>query len=115
MIITGIILIVLGLVVRRIAIKTLGKNFTAALVVPTEITTKGIYKYIRHPSYTGGLLMIAGLALISAKLAVIYLAVNVATARSVLEEQIICSSHLKDKYIEYAKKAGRFLPKIRRK
>ena len=103
------------MVIRRIAIKTLSKNFTAALTVPTEIVTKGIYKYVRHPSYTGSLIAMLGMVLISPGLAIMYLAVSVAINRSVLEEQIICTHpELAKKYIEYAKKAGRFLPKIRR-
>ena len=62
---SGFILIVLGLVVRWIAILTLRKYFTVNVAIQKDhvIIQKGFYKYIRHPSYLGMLLSFLGLGL----------------------------------------------------
>jgi protein-S-isoprenylcysteine O-methyltransferase Ste14 len=63
--ITGIILIGLGLIIRWIAILTLKKYFTVDVAVQSDqrIIQTSIYKYIRHPSYSGSLLSFLGLGL----------------------------------------------------
>jgi protein-S-isoprenylcysteine O-methyltransferase Ste14 len=60
----GLILIIAGVVVRFTAIRTLGKFFTVNLAIDSEhrLIDTGLYKYIRHPSYTGSLLSFLGLA-----------------------------------------------------
>ncbi len=53
----GIFLMLLGLVLRWTAILTLRKYFTVnvSILPGHQIVKKGIYKYIRHPSYSGSL------------------------------------------------------------
>jgi len=61
----GSALIVTGMIIRFIAIRTLGKFFTVNLAIHDNhsLIKDGLYKYIRHPSYTGSLLSFAGFAL----------------------------------------------------
>jgi protein-S-isoprenylcysteine O-methyltransferase Ste14 len=51
----AIVLLVAGLVVRGIAIFTLGKFFSANVAIHAEHTLQrsGLYRFVRHPSYLG--------------------------------------------------------------
>lgn len=62
---TGIALIVLGLVLRWIAIFSLGRQFTVDVAITQrhQLVRTGIYKVLRHPSYAGSLLSFLGLGL----------------------------------------------------
>lgn len=59
---SGLLIIVFGMILRFIAIKTLGKYFSVDLSIHDnhELIRKGLYRYIRHPSYTGSLLSFLG-------------------------------------------------------
>jgi protein-S-isoprenylcysteine O-methyltransferase len=53
-----------GLVIRWLSIISLGKFFTVDVAIQEEHTLvlRGLYKYVRHPSYTGLLIEFTGLA-----------------------------------------------------
>jgi protein-S-isoprenylcysteine O-methyltransferase Ste14 len=59
----GMIIFIIGFAVRWMAIYQLGKMFTVNVTITEGHTlkTSGLYKIVRHPSYTGLLLIIAGL------------------------------------------------------
>jgi len=61
----GFIFIVAGIFLREWAIWVLGKQFTVRVQVrdKTKLVTQGPYRYIRHPSYTGGFLTFVGIPL----------------------------------------------------
>ncbi|HUL43642.1 MAG TPA: isoprenylcysteine carboxylmethyltransferase family protein [Bacteroidota bacterium] len=63
--IVGIILIAIGIIIRWIAIFSLKRQFTVDVAITKDhrLITGGIYRYIRHPSYTGALLSFFGLGL----------------------------------------------------
>jgi protein-S-isoprenylcysteine O-methyltransferase Ste14 len=58
----GIIVIWLGLAVRVWAVLTLGESFRTFVEVDADqaVVTRGPYRWVRHPSYTGLLLIAAG-------------------------------------------------------
>lgn len=58
----GMVLIVLGVIWRWYAILTLGRYFTATVLIQEgqTVVQHGPYKYSRHPSYSGVLLLITG-------------------------------------------------------
>jgi len=60
--IIGLILLFTGIIIRWMSIITLKKYFTANLTIQEDhkLITTGIYKYIRHPSYLGGIICFAG-------------------------------------------------------
>ena len=62
---TGLIVMWLGLGIRVWAIATLGRAFrTTVEVDPGQaVVTSGPYRWVRHPSYSGLLLIIAGFGL----------------------------------------------------
>lgn len=108
-IIIGTFLLLLGLIFRWLAMRELGKDFKLTLEAPSKIVTKGVYKYVRHPSYAGSILIIAGLSLLCLPLAVTYLAFAFFLARATNEEKILGTN---EHYQEYKKRTGMFLPKI---
>ncbi|KAF9222784.1 hypothetical protein BS17DRAFT_707167 [Gyrodon lividus] len=65
MFVMGIILSALGTFIRVRCFRELGKLFTFDLTIHPEhkLVTSGFYNYVRHPSYTGSLLLIMGLTL----------------------------------------------------
>ncbi|KAJ3912116.1 hypothetical protein F5877DRAFT_54503 [Lentinula edodes] len=60
----GIVAVVLGSYIRLDCFKTLGKLFTFDLTVHPEhrLVTSSFYAYVRHPAYTGSMLLVAGIA-----------------------------------------------------
>jgi protein-S-isoprenylcysteine O-methyltransferase Ste14 len=61
----GLGLLILGIVIRSIAIHTLGKFFTGTVVIKNDhqLIRTGLYRYLRHPAYTGTLLAHLGFGL----------------------------------------------------
>jgi len=60
----GIAAVVLGSYIRLNCFKTLGQLFTFDLTIHPEhrLVTTSFYAYVRHPAYTGSMLIVAGLA-----------------------------------------------------
>lgn len=63
--ILGIALIWAGILFRFWSIQTLGRLFSTSLVIQEshQLITKGPYKYLRNPSYTGALMTFIGFGL----------------------------------------------------
>ncbi len=59
------VLMVTGLIVRWTAILTLRRAFTVDVAIAPDqrVVTSGLYRWVRHPSYTGLLLVFSGMAL----------------------------------------------------
>ncbi len=64
--VSGMVAILFGSLLRYWAIRTLGRFFTASVsTADTQpIIADGPYRYLRHPSYTGGLLGVVGMPLV---------------------------------------------------
>ncbi|HEX7415381.1 MAG TPA: isoprenylcysteine carboxylmethyltransferase family protein, partial [Bacteroidia bacterium] len=62
----GISVIIVGIFIRLLAIKQLGRFFTVNVTIREnhQLMQSEFYKYLRHPSYTGALLSFLGLGLI---------------------------------------------------
>lgn len=60
----GILAVVLGSYIRLNCFKALGELFTFDLTIHPEhrLVTNSFYAYVRHPAYTGSMLLVAGLA-----------------------------------------------------
>ena len=61
----SLLFLLIGIIIRWTAIISLGKFFTVDVAILDDHTLvqRGLYKYIRHPSYTGLLLEFIGLAI----------------------------------------------------
>jgi protein-S-isoprenylcysteine O-methyltransferase Ste14 len=64
-IIAGLVIIWLGLVIRVWAVVVLGRSFRTTVEVEAgqAVVTRGPYRWVRHPSYTGLMLIAAGFGL----------------------------------------------------
>ncbi|WP_308389375.1 isoprenylcysteine carboxylmethyltransferase family protein [Acidithiobacillus sp. AMEEHan] len=65
--IIGILFVLFGYAIRLYSIHIMGKNFSIMLRVEDgqRLVTGGPYRYVRHPSYTGGLLALSGIGILS--------------------------------------------------
>ncbi|KAJ6511264.1 hypothetical protein DFH09DRAFT_1300359 [Mycena vulgaris] len=62
--VAGVIAVVLGASIRLSCFHALGEFFTFDLTIHPQhrLITTGLYRYVRHPAYTGSLTIVAGLA-----------------------------------------------------
>ena len=113
----GIGLLLLGSALRRHCFKMLGSYFTANVKVADDQTVikEGAYRWVRHPSYTGGMLMYlgTGLALTNwLSVVVIVILGGLGYAYRVRVEERALASALGQSYREYMQRTKRFVPFI---
>jgi protein-S-isoprenylcysteine O-methyltransferase Ste14 len=113
----ALFLILLGLGLRWTAILTLKRFFTVDLNIASDhqLVRRGVYRYLRHPSYAGSLLSFLGLGLaFSNWLSTLVIVVPITVAllyRIRIEEQALCSA-LGESYVRYALTTKRLIPLI---
>jgi len=111
----GIVLIILGIILRQWSMLVLGPFFSGAVGTQEGqfVVENGPYKYVRHPSYTGALLILIGLGLAvqswGAVLVLILLFSLAYGYRMHIEEKILISE-LGEPYFEYKKRTKRLIP-----
>lgn len=104
-----------GLGLRWAAIARLGRLFTWRVAILEEhpLVTDGVYRWVRHPSYTGGLLAAAGvlLALGNAIPLALFAATHLPLVlhRVRIEEQVL-AAHFGDAWQAYSGRTWRLLP-----
>jgi|WetSurMetagenome_2_1015567.scaffolds.fasta_scaffold80502_2 protein-S-isoprenylcysteine O-methyltransferase Ste14 len=113
----GLVAIVTGIMIRFIAIRTLGRFFTVdvAILKDHKLVNKGIYKYIRHPSYTGSLISFFGMGLSLnnwISLIVIFIPVLISFISRMNIEEKLLHEKLGSEYDEYLKRTKRLLPLV---
>jgi protein-S-isoprenylcysteine O-methyltransferase Ste14 len=115
--IIGIIVFAIGFIIRWTAIYQLGKMFTVDVVISDTHTlkTSGLYKIVRHPSYSGLILIIGGLgvclgSLLSFLLMFIptFLAINY---RIKIEEKALIEE-FGEQYTSYKSRVKKLIPGI---
>lgn len=111
----GIVLMLAGIVFRQWAIWVLGRFFSTRVRIVSDhrIVMKGPYRFLRHPSYTGMLMILLGLGLASrtwlGTIIILALFSLVIGYRINVEEKAL-KAEFGDEYREYAKKTKRLLP-----
>jgi protein-S-isoprenylcysteine O-methyltransferase Ste14 len=113
----GLILLLAGFVVLAIGLSSLGKSLTAHPVPMdnSSLVTTGLYKLVRHPIYSGLLLIGLGVTVQSYLLphiivwAVLWLLLEY---KAGFEETMLEARY--PEYADYKAKTGRFIPKLRR-
>jgi protein-S-isoprenylcysteine O-methyltransferase Ste14 len=113
----GIALMLAGLTLRQWAIAVLGRFFTLTVKVQSDhmIVENGPYRLLRHPSYTGLLLVMIGIALalqtfLGAILNLVVFAL-VFGYRIYVEEKAL-KTKLGGRYIAYSKRTKRLIPYV---
>ncbi|MBN2009855.1 isoprenylcysteine carboxylmethyltransferase family protein [candidate division KSB1 bacterium] len=113
----GVAVIICGLILRWTAILTLRRYFTTNVVIQRDhqIIRTGLYRYIRHPSYSGALLSFWGLGLAFCNwISIIVLIVPITFAflkRIQLEEQALLTA-FGEQYSSYRKTTRALIPWI---
>jgi protein-S-isoprenylcysteine O-methyltransferase Ste14 len=111
----GLTLMLIGILLREWAIAVLGRYFS--VVVETEpgqhLVTRGPYRWLRHPAYTGTLITILGFPLAlgtwSGLLVAETIALMATTCRARVEERALVAA-LGDEYQEYMRHTWKFFP-----
>ena len=115
--VVGITLMLAGIFIRWVAIYTLGHYFTRTVTIleSHRIVRSGLYKHLRHPSYTGYLLGNLGLGVAFSNwlsVVIIFVPILAASLYRIRVEECALSENFGDEYLEYARCTKRLLPKV---
>ena len=110
----GIGLILIGIFLRFIAIFSLKKFFTSDVSIhhDHQLKTDGIFKKVRHPSYSGSLLSFLGLGLTLGNwisLGIIFFPVLAAFLYRIKIEETVLTKNFKEEYLTYMKKTKKLI------
>ena len=113
----GLAVFVLGVAVRLWSIRTLGKFFTVQVAIASDhkLIEAGPYRVLRHPSYTGSLLMFVGYLLCfgnALTMAIVLIAVLAVFIRRIRVEEAALGENFGDAWRAYAKRTWRLVPLI---
>lgn len=106
-----------GMAWRAWAIITLGRFFTTNVAIRAghKVIRQGPYRWMRHPSYTGGLIAFFGLGLAFANwlsLAVLMILIVIAYLYRMNVEEKVLIAALGDEYLEYSRQTKRLIPGV---
>jgi protein-S-isoprenylcysteine O-methyltransferase Ste14 len=113
----GMVIFLLGAVLRWWAIFTLGRYFTMQVAVRStqSVVQSGPYRVLRHPSYTAILIMLLGLGLVLANWAsIVVLLVTglIGLGYRVRVEERALVEALGQPYVDYMRHTKRFIPGV---
>lgn len=113
----GSVIMILGIAVRQWSIAVLGRFFSPIIGVQEgqKVVDRGPYRLVRHPSYTGVLLILVGAGLIFqswAAILVILLIFGLAYGYRMSAEEKALTLELGNEYVEYSKRTKRIIPYI---
>jgi protein-S-isoprenylcysteine O-methyltransferase Ste14 len=114
---TGVALMWAGIGLRLWAIFTLGDSFRTSVEVHAgqRVIERGPYRLIRHPSYTGLMLIIAGIGVADgtwASLAVALVLPLPALLRRISVEEEVLLAALGEPYAKYRSRTKRLIPGV---
>lgn len=115
--IAGIVVFLLGAALRWWAILSLGRYFTMDVQLRStqSVVQSGPYRFVRHPSYTGILIMLLGVGLVLASWAsivVILVGGVIGLGYRVAVEERALVDALGQPYVDYMRQTQRFIPFI---
>jgi protein-S-isoprenylcysteine O-methyltransferase Ste14 len=111
------VIIALGITLRFISVKQLGKHFTVDVTIREghELFAGGFYKYLRHPSYSASILSFLGFGVTLnnwlSLLAILAITFSAFVYRMNVEEKVLIEE-FGDKYREHIKGTKRLIPFI---
>ena len=115
--VAGTLLMVSGSLLRRYCWRTLGKYFTGDVQAQRDqpVIRSGPYRWVRHPSYTGGMMLFIGVGLaLGSWVSVVLLAIATIAAygyRVAVEERALLDT-IGEPYGRFMKERKRFIPYI---
>jgi protein-S-isoprenylcysteine O-methyltransferase Ste14 len=112
----GILLTIIGLIIAIAARKTLADNWSADVELKKDhkLITTGIYKYVRHPIYTGITIMgIGTICALQSIYSVIFYTVMIGfLIYKLKKEETLLLKHFPIEYPDYMKKTKALIPFI---
>jgi protein-S-isoprenylcysteine O-methyltransferase Ste14 len=113
---TGDLLALAGLVVMLWARTTLGRNWSAGVVLKEdqELVTRGPYRFVRHPIYSGLLLMFLGWAVWRGRYSGFWgwgIALLLFWIKAIAEERLM-TQHFGDAYRHYKARVKALVPYV---
>jgi protein-S-isoprenylcysteine O-methyltransferase Ste14 len=113
----GSVLVWVGLVILALSIFKLGGSLTASPIPKndSELKTDGLYKWMRHPIYSGLIATALGLAIEAESLLTMLVAVALIVLlnyKAKWEESFLLERY--PEYRTYMSKTGRFVPRLNR-
>ncbi len=114
LLLVGLGMVLLGVIVRFVAIATLKSNFSGRLRIREDHTLvkNGIYKWIRHPAYFGAIILFLGIPVMFSSMLgflVMFLLVPYLLHRIKLEERMM-TERFGVEYDEYVKQSKKLIP-----
>ena len=111
----ALVLMLGGLGIRWAAILTLGRFFTVNVAIQAQqpVIQTGLYRFVRHPSYTGLLLTFVGLGVFFASwlsLVVLLVPITAAVVNRIVKEEAVLLVALGTPYAAYCARTKRFIP-----
>jgi protein-S-isoprenylcysteine O-methyltransferase Ste14 len=111
----GLIIIGVGIIIRFIAIYSLGRFFTVDVTIRQnrQLKKDGLYKIVRHPSYSGSIISFIGFGLSLnnwISLFVVTIAIFTAFMKRIRVEESVLQNQFGEEYTKYAKKTYRLIP-----
>jgi len=113
----SLLVLAAGLALRWSAVLTLGKSFSSnvAIHATQRVLKTGLYRWMRHPSYTGLLLCIFAVGLHTRNWISFLIVVVPCTAALLYRihvEEIALREHFGQEYIEYSEVTRRLIPGV---
>ena len=111
----GVVVLVIALAIRWTAIYTLGKSFSSnvAILDSQSLNRSGLYRYVRHPSYLGLMLVFLSVGLHSRNwlsLAIAVVPTTAALLYRIRVEESALRQAFGDAYVSYSKEVSRLIP-----
>jgi protein-S-isoprenylcysteine O-methyltransferase len=113
----GVALMILGSLLRRWCFRTLGQYFTGDIKARADqpVIRTGPYRFVRHPSYTAGIMMFTGIGLgLGSWFSFVLITIaSIATYwyRVTIEERALLDT-IGEQYASFMKERKRFIPYI---
>ncbi len=113
--ISGLLCMLIGMGIRLSAMKTLGRfHMTSVSILPDHrLVERGFYRWIRHPSYLGVIVLLLGLACVLANYASLFILIGFvipAYAYRISREEKVLIDHFGQAYENYRLRTRRLLP-----
>ena len=113
--VVALALVLMGMALRIRSILTLGRYFTTNVAIQTQhrVIRDGVYRFVRHPSYSGTLLILLGIGVgcghVIATAVVVLPSVAALLHRIRIEEELLLET-FGDEYRDYRRSTYRLIP-----
>lgn len=110
-------LLIAGLVIRWTAILTLGLSFSTnvAIHATQKLRTVGLFKWVRHPSYTGMIVSFSSIGVMErnwVSLGIMLVVPTLALLYRIHVEELALREAFGEEYVEYSARTKRLVPGI---